>query len=346
MDALRKLLLIFSKKKVLKGEDRIQNVEYMNREALLKRQISIFGRKSNPIMIFSEEDIALMTNNYNKSNLIDDTRTDKVGELRKFGFDEQKYLRSSSTRKMKPMSFFAYDHDTKVSLYKGTLNGRPVVVRKHDSPGFYDARETIINSIVTLSNVNHKNVIKILGCCLETEPPIVVYDLSPNGILLDHLFGTKGHPKMSWKDRLRVAAEIADGLNYLHIGTHVPVIHCDLSPPNIFLDESGTVKIIDLGLSVPIVAVGADSESVVGIAGYLDPECVRSGEITVKSDVYSFGLVLLQIWKSSSVGDGMEEGSSEQFREIAMRCLKKKGEERPEMKEVVQELCRIKKISP
>ncbi|KAK1282185.1 putative wall-associated receptor kinase-like 16 [Acorus calamus] len=115
------------------------------------------------------KDIALMTDNYNKSNLIDDTDSNnKVGELRKL-----------------------------VSLYKGALNGRPVVVRKHDSPWFYDTRETIINSIVTLSNVNHKNVFKILGCCSETEPPIVVYDLSPNGVLLDHLFGVKGHPKMS-----------------------------------------------------------------------------------------------------------------------------------------------------
>ncbi|KAK1282180.1 Wall-associated receptor kinase 1 [Acorus calamus] len=185
--------------------------EDQNGEARLLAQLKRFGRESNPITIFTLRDILLMTNNFSDANLVDDSTA---------------------------------------SLYKGsTLGGCPVVVRKPNSDRYCDTQEWLMNSIVVHSNMNHKNIVKLIGCCLETQLPIPVYNFTFNGTLRDRMH----HPKkMSWKNRLRIAIEIADGLNYMHNGTPVIIIHRDIRPQNLILDETGTAKIIDHGFSVPV----------------------------------------------------------------------------------------------
>ncbi|KAK1281497.1 Wall-associated receptor kinase 4 [Acorus calamus] len=311
--------------------------EDQNGEARLLAQLKRFGRESNPIMIFTLRDILLMTNNFSDTNLVDDSTA---------------------------------------SLYKGsTLGGCPVVVRKPNSDRYCDTQEWLMNSIVVHSNMNHKNIVKLIGCCLETQLPIPVYNFTFNGTLRDRMH----HPKkMSWKNRLRIAIEIADGLNYMHNGAPLPIIHRDIHPQNVILDETGTAKIIDHGFSVP-VPLGETfvADIVVGTSGYGDPEYIDTGQVAKKSDVYSFGVSLLHLltgkhamfrssdgkvhkylvdWFLLNVECGhllevvdvciREEGSSEQFQafaEIALRCTRGKGE-RPAMKEVVLELRRIKRL--
>ncbi|KAK1281496.1 Wall-associated receptor kinase 3 [Acorus calamus] len=313
--------------------------EYRNGEARLLAQLKRFGRESNPIMIFTLRDILLMTNNFSDTNRI-------VSSI--------------------------------ASLYKGTLGGRLVLVKKPNSDQYLDTQERLMNSIVVLSNMNHNNIVKLIGCCLETQLPIPVYDFAFNVTLFDRM---RFPENMPWKHRLRIAAEIADGLNYMHSGAPVPIIHRDIHPQHVILDEFCTAKIIDLGLSVPVPLgeTHVEDDIVVGNWGYGDPEGLLTGKVTEKSDVYSFGVTLLHLltckqarfpsdfyknipeelvgWFLSKMEDGhlletidisiRGEGSLKQFQafaEIALRCTRAKGVERPAMKEVVLELRRIKKL--
>ncbi|XVF64453.1 hypothetical protein PTKIN_Ptkin09bG0171000 [Pterospermum kingtungense] len=258
------------------------------------------------------------------------------------------------------------------TVYKGVLEGNKMVAIKKSKIVDQSQIEQFINEVVVLSQINHRNVVKLLGCCLEEEVPLLVYEFVTKGTLFDHIHNKGQTATIPWKTRLRIAAETAGVLSYLHSAASIPIIHRDVKTTNILLDENYTAKVSDFGASrlVPVDQTQL-STMVQGTLGYLDPEYLHTSQLTEKSDVYSFGVVLVELltgrkalafdrpeeerslamyFLSSLRKDRLfdileshllDEGNKNQIMEVAklaMRCLEVKGEERPSMKEVAMEL--------
>ncbi|KAF7146120.1 hypothetical protein RHSIM_Rhsim04G0090400 [Rhododendron simsii] len=260
-------------------------------------------------------------------------------------------------------------------VYKGILPDQRVVAIKKSKVMDVNQVEQFINELLILTQVNHRNVVKVLGCCFESEVPELVYEYISNGTLSQHI-----HKTLSWltlDNRLRIATEAASALSYLHSAASIPIIHRDVKSANILLDSNYVAKIADFGASrlVPLDQTQV-STLVQGTLGYLDPEYLQSSQLTEKSDVYSFGVVLAELltgkkpiclerseeernlvhyfivsMKENRLSQILEprvvrEGTSEQLQAIAelvKRCLCSKSEGRPAMKEVVTELERLRK---
>ncbi|XP_052173316.1 wall-associated receptor kinase 5-like [Diospyros lotus] len=263
-------------------------------------------------------------------------------------------------------------------VYKGILPGNHLVAIKKSRIMDEGQIEQFINEVVILTQINHRNVVKLLGCCLETEVPLLVYEYVSNGTLLHHIHKS-GISWLSWENRLRIASEVAGALAYLHSAASMPIIHRDIKSPNILLDDNYIAKVSDFGASRLMSLDQTQVSTLVqGTLGYLDPEYFRTSHLTEKSDVYSFGIVLIELltgkrpicferpqeernlatyfimsMKENRLFQILEhhvvrEGSLEQlqtFAELVRRCLRMKGEERPTMKEVAMELEGLRKFT-
>ncbi|PPD78506.1 hypothetical protein GOBAR_DD24579 [Gossypium barbadense] len=236
--------------------------------------------------------------------------------------------------------------------------------------------EQFINEVIILSQINHRNVVKLLGCCLETNVPLLVYEFIPNGTLSDLIHKPNEEFPLTWDMRLRISTEIANALFYLHSAASVPIYHRDIKSSNILLDDKYRAKVSNFGISRSVAIEQTHvTTQVHGTLGYLDPEYFRSNQYTEKSDVYSFGVVLVDLltgqkpisssqsveqrgslvtfflhsMKENSLFDildpqVMNEGPREEVTAVswlAKRCLNINRNKRPTMKQVAMELERI-----
>ncbi|KAJ6937356.1 wall-associated receptor kinase 2-like [Populus alba x Populus x berolinensis] len=298
--------------------------------------------KNQRVRIFSEAELAKATNNY-----ADDRKLGEGG----FG-----------------------------SVYSGALTDNTVVaIKKSKGVDKAQMNAEFQKEMSIVSQVNHKNVVKLLGLCLETKVPLLVYEFISNGTLSKHIHDKGSRILASWTNRLRVASEAALALDYLHSLADPPVIHGDVKSVNILLDNNCTAKVADFGASV-LMSPGQTNilaTKIQGTLGYLDPEYLMTGILTVQSDVYSFGVVLVElltgempnsISKSGEkrnviqhfisalennhlfkmldfqTADEGEMDEIEAVAELAKGCLNSMGVNRPTMKEVSDELAKLKAL--
>uniref|UniRef100_A0A453QVX5 Protein kinase domain-containing protein n=1 Tax=Aegilops tauschii subsp. strangulata TaxID=200361 RepID=A0A453QVX5_AEGTS len=264
------------------------------------------------------------------------------------------------------------------TVYKGILKNNITVAIKRCALVDERQKKEFGQELLILSQINHKNIVKLLGCCLELEVPILVYDFVLNGTLFEYIHGKNRSSHISFNNLLRISHEAAEGLSFLHSYASPPIIHGDVKTSNILLDDNHMAKVSDFGASV---LAPSDEEQFLtilqGTCGYLDPEYLQTCQLTAKSDVYSFGVILLEILTgqlplklegpdtqkilSSTFLSAMKENNldavlvkhvKEQesmellkgLADLAKKCLDMCGDSRPSMKEVANELGRLRKL--
>ncbi|XP_019163095.1 PREDICTED: probable receptor-like protein kinase At1g80640 isoform X2 [Ipomoea nil] len=180
-------------------------------------------------------------------------------------------------------------------VYKGKLGENLYVAVKKLEGITPDAIKEFETEVELLSKMQHPNIISLLGYSVRDDTRIIVYELMQNGSLESHLHGPSRGSALTWHLRMKIALDIARGLEYLHEHCNPPVIHRDLKSSNILLDASFNAKLSDFGLAIPDGAQNKNNIKLSGTLGYVAPEYLLDGKLTDKSDVYGFGVVLLEL---------------------------------------------------
>uniref|UniRef100_A0A0E0EWL3 Protein kinase domain-containing protein n=1 Tax=Oryza meridionalis TaxID=40149 RepID=A0A0E0EWL3_9ORYZ len=285
----------------------------------------------------------------------------KVENIKIFTKDELKKITKNNSKVLGQGGFG--------KVYKGILEDNTLVAVKA-SIKVNDARkEDFTNEVIIQSQMIHTNIIKLLGCCLEVDVPMLVYEFAANGNLQDILHGDNNRRVPLPLDlRMDIAVEAAEGLRYMHSSANRTIRHGDVKPANILLNDKFKPKISDFGTSKLLTMDKDFTMFVVGSMGYIDPVFHKTGRLTQKSDVYSFVIVLLELitrkptiydancsllidfqkaYEQENSGRAMFDKDFtieeeifvlEEIGRLAMECLKEKVEGRPDMKEVAEQL--------
>uniref|UniRef100_M0ZRU5 Nodulation receptor kinase n=1 Tax=Solanum tuberosum TaxID=4113 RepID=M0ZRU5_SOLTU len=181
------------------------------------------------------------------------------------------------------------------TVYLGSVDNRDVAV-KMLSPSSVQGFKEFRAEASLLMSIHHKNLISIVGYCVEGTHIGIIYEYMANRSL-DMQLSDRNPNALTWEERLHIALDAAQGLEYLHHGCQPPIIHRDIKSSNILLDDKFQAKLADFGLSrtLPTGEGSHVTTIIAGSPGYLDPDYYRTNKLTEKSDVYSFGVVLLEI---------------------------------------------------
>ncbi|KAF7128959.1 hypothetical protein RHSIM_Rhsim10G0139200 [Rhododendron simsii] len=183
------------------------------------------------------------------------------------------------------------------TVYKGVIpyNQKVVAVKKLEK-AFAEGEREFQREIKVIGRTHHRNLVQLIGYCLDGPNKLLVYEYMCNGSLANFLF-THERPQPNWEEKVEIARDIACGIHYLHDECETQIIHCDIKPQNILMDEHCCAKISDFGLAKLSKAPDQTKTftGIRGTRGYVAPEWHRKLPITVKADVYSFGIVLLEI---------------------------------------------------
>ncbi|PON77807.1 Serine/threonine protein kinase, partial [Parasponia andersonii] len=203
-------------------------------------------------------------------------------------------------------------------MYKGVHEDREISVKKFRADLHEDYIERIVNEVTIASRMsNHNNVLKLLGYCLETESPILVYEFPTKGNLASYIYGDNTQ-LLSWDRKLRIVTGIANAVAYLHQGLPKIFIHRDIKPTNTYLDQNEAAKLFDFQGAIPIPEGETYVHSkVYRTYGYHAPEAVSMWRYTEKSDVYSFGVLLFEVLSGKRFRDFLSSHNWELSYEIS-----------------------------
>ncbi|KAL9233492.1 hypothetical protein vseg_008483 [Gypsophila vaccaria] len=323
--------------------------EYFNKNGgiLLEKYISLSQGQNVTchLKIISQEEIKHATNNYDPQLIVDRIRD--------------------------------------ANVYRATLEDRVVVIKTPRHLDLKPELVDLFLTEVSISMVTrHENMNKIFGCCLETYVPMILYDYTTrrgDGLYWLLHGETALQNPLNWRARLKGATGIAYALSYMHNALAKPLVHRDVKSRAILIDSSFNAILVNIAYSVSITPGKKQRRwPVYGTPGYIDPEYIETRELTDKCDVYSFGVLMLELLTGVDpsemakcgkdlVGDfvtqaernggikemvdtnvtrteGYYEEQTQMFARLALRCVAKKGEERPTMIDVVEELWRIQKV--